>query len=143
MWGVAKGVAQPLTGTFPPPPTQATISYYQLMHMQTAPLPVHFQMLCESSKLYDPGQQYASHVRQLQRGEEPRRALRLRASRPHQRLVPHVSATLGAAARLRRVWVAGLGGGQWGAGPLTPVHRQVPSHAYTERQLQPRGRRRT
>ncbi|KAF5923324.1 hypothetical protein HPG69_004295 [Diceros bicornis minor] len=37
----------------------------------TAPLPVHFQMLCESSKLYDPGQQYASHVRQLQRGEEP------------------------------------------------------------------------
>ncbi|XP_019064721.1 rho GTPase-activating protein 45 isoform X4 [Fukomys damarensis] len=49
----------------------ATISYYQMMHMQTAPLPVHFQMLCESSKLYDPGQQYASHVRQLQRGEEP------------------------------------------------------------------------
>lgn len=50
---------------------QATISYYQMMHMQTAPLPVHFQMLCESSKLYDPGQQYASHVRQLQRDEEP------------------------------------------------------------------------
>ncbi|XP_023500082.1 rho GTPase-activating protein 45 isoform X2 [Equus caballus] len=49
----------------------ATISYYQTMHMQTAPLPVHFQMLCESSKLYDPGQQYASYVRQLQRGEEP------------------------------------------------------------------------
>ncbi|KAM8765499.1 rho GTPase-activating protein 45 isoform 3-T3 [Rhynchonycteris naso] len=49
----------------------ATISYYQMMHMQTAPLPVHFQMLCESSKLYDPGQQYASHVRQLQRDEEP------------------------------------------------------------------------
>lgn len=42
-----------------------------MMHMQTAPLPVHFQMLCESSKLYDPGQQYASHVRQLQRDEEP------------------------------------------------------------------------
>ncbi|XP_063085271.1 rho GTPase-activating protein 45 isoform X3 [Cavia porcellus] len=49
----------------------ATISYYQLMHMQTAPLPVHFQMLCESTKLYDPGRQYASHVRQLQREEEP------------------------------------------------------------------------
>ncbi|KAK2086831.1 Rho GTPase-activating protein 45 [Saguinus oedipus] len=49
----------------------ATISYYQMMHMQTAPLPVHFQMLCESSKLYDPGQQYASHVRQLQRDREP------------------------------------------------------------------------
>ncbi|NXA85053.1 HMHA1 protein, partial [Melanocharis versteri] len=39
----------------------ATISFYQLMHMQTAPLPVNFQTLCESSKLYDPGQQYASH----------------------------------------------------------------------------------
>ncbi|MGH0155398.1 UNVERIFIED_CONTAM: hypothetical protein FKN15_059162 [Acipenser sinensis] len=35
----------------------ATISYYQIMHMQTAPLPVHYQTLCESSKLYDPGQQ--------------------------------------------------------------------------------------
>ncbi|KAM9369069.1 rho GTPase-activating protein 45 [Phaethornis superciliosus] len=49
----------------------ATISFYQIMHMQTAPLPVNFQTLCESSKLYDPGQQYASHVRQLQRGDEP------------------------------------------------------------------------
>ncbi|KAM6236153.1 rho GTPase-activating protein 45 isoform 2-T2 [Porphyrio hochstetteri] len=49
----------------------ATISFYQLMHMQTAPLPVYFQTLCESSKLYDPGQQYASHVKQLQRGDEP------------------------------------------------------------------------
>ncbi|XP_014738428.1 PREDICTED: minor histocompatibility protein HA-1 [Sturnus vulgaris] len=49
----------------------ATISFYQTMHMQTAALPVNFQTLCESSKLYDPGQQYASHVRQLQRGDEP------------------------------------------------------------------------
>ncbi|XP_067415207.1 rho GTPase-activating protein 45 isoform X2 [Emydura macquarii macquarii] len=49
----------------------ATISFYQIMHIQTAPLPVHFQTLCESSKLYDPGQQYASHVKQLQRGDEP------------------------------------------------------------------------
>ncbi|KAM9330605.1 rho GTPase-activating protein 45 [Gastrophryne carolinensis] len=43
----------------------ATISYYQSMHMETAPLPVGFQTLCESSKLYDLGQQYASYVRQL------------------------------------------------------------------------------
>ncbi|OXB70892.1 UNVERIFIED_CONTAM: hypothetical protein H355_009231 [Colinus virginianus] len=49
----------------------ATIAFYQSMHTQTAPLPVHFQTLCESSKLYDPGQQYASHVKQLQRGDEP------------------------------------------------------------------------
>uniref|UniRef100_A0A8C9IP79 Rho GTPase activating protein 45 n=1 Tax=Piliocolobus tephrosceles TaxID=591936 RepID=A0A8C9IP79_9PRIM len=62
---------------------QATISYYQMMHMQTAPLPVHFQMLCESSKLYDPGQQYASHVRQLQRDQEPD---------VHYDFEPHVSA---------------------------------------------------
>ncbi|NXG50903.1 HMHA1 protein, partial [Psilopogon haemacephalus] len=38
---------------------QATISFYQIMHMQTAPLPVNFQTLCESSKLYDPGQHWA------------------------------------------------------------------------------------
>ncbi|XP_063003317.1 rho GTPase-activating protein 45 isoform X2 [Elgaria multicarinata webbii] len=49
----------------------ATISFYQIMHMQTAPLPVNFQTLCESSKLYDPGQQYASHIKGLQRGDEP------------------------------------------------------------------------
>uniref|UniRef100_A0A670XUY6 Rho GTPase activating protein 45 n=1 Tax=Pseudonaja textilis TaxID=8673 RepID=A0A670XUY6_PSETE len=49
----------------------ATISFYQIMHMQTAPLPVYFQTLCESSKLYDPGQQYASHVKRLQREDEP------------------------------------------------------------------------
>ncbi|KAM8961850.1 rho GTPase-activating protein 45 isoform 2-T2 [Pelodytes ibericus] len=48
----------------------ATISYYQSMHMQTAPLPVGFQTLCESSKLYDLGQQYASYVRQLGSGAE-------------------------------------------------------------------------
>ncbi|CAH2292985.1 minor histocompatibility HA-1 isoform X1 [Pelobates cultripes] len=48
----------------------ATISYYQSMHMQTAPLPVGFQTLCESSKLYDLGQQYASYVRQLSAGTE-------------------------------------------------------------------------
>ncbi|XP_017262799.1 rho GTPase-activating protein 45 isoform X2 [Kryptolebias marmoratus] len=48
-----------------------TISYYQLMHMQTVALPVHYQTLCESSKLYDPGQQYAAHVRDLQLPEQP------------------------------------------------------------------------
>ncbi|NXK66835.1 HMHA1 protein, partial [Sylvietta virens] len=55
---------QPTKLTSVPPHVtfQATISFYQLMHMQTAPLPVNFQTLCESSKLYDPGQQYASHT---------------------------------------------------------------------------------
>lgn len=50
---------------------QATISFYQLMHMQTVALPVHYQTLCESSKLYDPGQQYGAHVRDLQLPEQP------------------------------------------------------------------------
>ena len=57
--------------TPPPPSSQATISYYQLMHMQTVALPVNYQTLCESSKLYDLGQQYAAHVRDLQLQEQP------------------------------------------------------------------------
>ncbi|XP_030629125.1 rho GTPase-activating protein 45 [Chanos chanos] len=48
-----------------------TISYYQIMHVQTAVLPVHYQTLCESCKLYDPGQQYAAHVKNLQLNPEP------------------------------------------------------------------------
>ncbi|XP_076847404.1 rho GTPase-activating protein 45-like [Brachyhypopomus gauderio] len=51
-----------------------TISYYQILHMQTAALPVHYQTLCESCKLYDPGQQYAAHVRDLRLRPEPPRA---------------------------------------------------------------------
>ncbi|KAG9350639.1 hypothetical protein JZ751_024528, partial [Albula glossodonta] len=50
----------------------ATISYNQIMHMQTVALPVHYQTLCESSKLYDPGQQYAAHIKDLQMTEEPK-----------------------------------------------------------------------
>lgn len=104
----------------------ATISYYQMMHMQTAPLPVHFQMLCESSKLYDPGQQYASHVRQLQRDEEPD---------VHYDFEPHVPTSnwCGLAREM----------GKHGAS-LTPIttappgfcSHQVPRHACPERQLQ-------
>uniref|UniRef100_A0AAR2JQC7 Rho GTPase activating protein 45 n=1 Tax=Pygocentrus nattereri TaxID=42514 RepID=A0AAR2JQC7_PYGNA len=48
-----------------------TISYYQILHMQTAALPVHYQTLCESCKLYDPGQQYAAHVKNLRLRAEP------------------------------------------------------------------------
>ncbi|KAG5850738.1 hypothetical protein ANANG_G00085640 [Anguilla anguilla] len=50
----------------------ATISYNQIMHMQTVALPVHYQTLCESSKLYDLGQQYAAHVKDLRLPEEPK-----------------------------------------------------------------------
>lgn len=87
----------------------ATISYYQLMHMQTAPLPVHFQMLCESSKLYDPGQQYASHVRQLQRGEEPD---------VRYDFEPHVSANAWYLRWLQPHLQRGVGGGARAWGPL-------------------------
>ncbi|XP_044125362.1 rho GTPase-activating protein 45 isoform X1 [Bufo gargarizans] len=65
----------------------ATISYYQSMHMETAPLPVGFQTLCESSKLYDLGQQYASYVRQLGAGAEPE------ISYDFQPYTPQISAT--------------------------------------------------
>uniref|UniRef100_A0A8C9RKU0 Rho GTPase activating protein 45 n=1 Tax=Scleropages formosus TaxID=113540 RepID=A0A8C9RKU0_SCLFO len=50
---------------------RSTISYYQIMHVQTAVLPVHYQTLCESSKLYEPGQQYGAHVKELQMAAEP------------------------------------------------------------------------
>lgn len=53
------------------PSLQCTIYYYQIMHMQTAALPVHYQTLCESCKLYDPGQQYAAHVKNLTLSQEP------------------------------------------------------------------------
>uniref|UniRef100_A0A4W5JPW4 Rho GTPase activating protein 45 n=1 Tax=Hucho hucho TaxID=62062 RepID=A0A4W5JPW4_9TELE len=52
-----------------------TVSYYQLLHMQTAALPVHYQTLCESTKLYEPGQQYAAHARHLHTSPEDARHL--------------------------------------------------------------------
>ncbi|XP_066503710.1 rho GTPase-activating protein 45 isoform X2 [Hoplias malabaricus] len=70
----------------------ATISYYQTMHMQTVALPVHYQTLCESSKLYDPGQQYATHVKDLQMSEEPE---------VHYNFEPYSSISSQQAARLR------------------------------------------
>ncbi|TMS20377.1 Rho GTPase-activating protein 45 [Larimichthys crocea] len=50
---------------------QLELEHTKLMHMQTVALPVHYQTLCESSKLYDPGQQYAAYVRDLQLPEQP------------------------------------------------------------------------
>ncbi|XP_072516006.1 rho GTPase-activating protein 45 isoform X2 [Salminus brasiliensis] len=70
----------------------ATISYYQTMHVQTVALPVHYQTLCESSKLYDPGQQYATHVKDLQMSEEPE---------VHYNFEPYCASSSQQAARLR------------------------------------------
>ncbi|XP_046545544.1 rho GTPase-activating protein 45-like isoform X2 [Haliotis rubra] len=42
-----------------------TVEYFQLLHTVSAPLPVQFHTLCESSKTYEPGSQYAEFVRRL------------------------------------------------------------------------------
>jgi len=42
-----------------------TVSYFQQQHTLTAPCPVQFQTLCESSRLYEPGSQYMKFVRRL------------------------------------------------------------------------------
>ncbi|XP_041360418.1 rho GTPase-activating protein 45-like isoform X2 [Gigantopelta aegis] len=44
---------------------QLTVDYFQLLHTVSAPLPVQFHTLCESSKTYEPGSQYAEFVRRL------------------------------------------------------------------------------
>jgi len=42
-----------------------TVGYFQQQHTLTAPCPVQFQTLCESSRLYEPGSQYMKFVRRL------------------------------------------------------------------------------
>ncbi|KFQ45613.1 Rho GTPase-activating protein 29, partial [Nestor notabilis] len=43
----------------------ATVNLFQLQHAQVVSLPVNCQSLCESAKLYDPGQQYLEFVKSL------------------------------------------------------------------------------
>ncbi|XP_006005665.1 rho GTPase-activating protein 29 isoform X3 [Latimeria chalumnae] len=43
----------------------ATVNLFQLQHAQVVSLPVNFQSLCESAKLYEPGQQYSEFVKNL------------------------------------------------------------------------------
>ncbi|OXB81484.1 UNVERIFIED_CONTAM: hypothetical protein H355_004390 [Colinus virginianus] len=42
-----------------------TVNLFQLHHAQVVSLPVNCQSLCESAKLYDPGQQYSEFVKSL------------------------------------------------------------------------------
>ena len=42
-----------------------TVAYFQLQHTLTAPVPVQFQTLCESSRLYEPGSQFMEYVKRL------------------------------------------------------------------------------
>ncbi|NXP79296.1 RHG29 protein, partial [Ramphastos sulfuratus] len=49
----------------------ATVNLFQLQHAQVVSLPVNCQSLCESAKLYDPGQQYSDFVRSLPKEDVP------------------------------------------------------------------------
>ncbi|KAJ7395293.1 Rho GTPase-activating protein 29 [Pitangus sulphuratus] len=49
----------------------ATVNLFQLQHAQVVSLPVNCQSLCESAKLYDPGQQYAEFVKSLPKDGVP------------------------------------------------------------------------
>ncbi|XP_022245571.1 rho GTPase-activating protein 45-like isoform X2 [Limulus polyphemus] len=42
-----------------------TVSHFQLQHTISAPCPVQYQTLCESSRLYEPGRQYMEYVKRL------------------------------------------------------------------------------
>ncbi|XP_076193890.1 rho GTPase-activating protein 29 isoform X4 [Aptenodytes patagonicus] len=49
----------------------ATVNLFQLQHAQVVSLPVNCQSLCESAKLYDPGQQYSEFVKSLPKESVP------------------------------------------------------------------------
>ncbi|KAL5022399.1 hypothetical protein ScPMuIL_001554 [Solemya velum] len=42
-----------------------TVDYFHLLHTVSAPIPVQYHALCESSKLYEPGTQFGEFVRRL------------------------------------------------------------------------------
>ncbi|NWU14374.1 RHG29 protein, partial [Cephalopterus ornatus] len=49
----------------------AAVNLFQLQHAQVVSLPVNCQSLCESAKLYDPGQQYSEFVKSLPKDGVP------------------------------------------------------------------------
>lgn len=44
---------------------QVTVNWFQMQQAQVVSLPVNYQSLCESAKLYEPGQRYTEFVRSL------------------------------------------------------------------------------
>ncbi|XP_025057693.1 rho GTPase-activating protein 29 isoform X2 [Alligator sinensis] len=50
---------------------KATVNLFQLQHAQVVSLPVNCQSLCESAKMYDPGQQYLEFVKNLPKEDIP------------------------------------------------------------------------
>ena len=51
--------------------TQATVNLFQMQHAQVVSLPVNCQSLCESAKLYDPGQKFSEFVKNLPKYDVP------------------------------------------------------------------------
>ncbi|KAJ6658429.1 hypothetical protein lerEdw1_020133 [Lerista edwardsae] len=49
----------------------ATVNLFQMQHAQVVSLPVNFQSLCESAKLYDPGQKFSEFVKNLPKDDDP------------------------------------------------------------------------
>ncbi|XP_074858636.1 rho GTPase-activating protein 29 isoform X2 [Carettochelys insculpta] len=49
----------------------ATVNLFQMQHAQVVSLPVNCQSLCESAKLYDPGQRYSEFVKSLPKEDIP------------------------------------------------------------------------
>ncbi|MBN3323945.1 RHG29 protein, partial [Atractosteus spatula] len=46
-----------------------TVNWFQMQHAQVVSLPVNYQSLCESAKLYEPGQRYSEFVKSLPKDE--------------------------------------------------------------------------
>ncbi|XP_060629956.2 rho GTPase-activating protein 29 isoform X1 [Anolis sagrei] len=49
----------------------ATVNLFQMQHAQVVSLPVNCQSLCESAKLYDPGQKFSEFVKNLPKDDAP------------------------------------------------------------------------
>ncbi|KAH0618398.1 hypothetical protein JD844_017547 [Phrynosoma platyrhinos] len=49
----------------------ATVNLFQMHHAQVVSLPVNCQSLCESAKLYDPGQKFSEFVKNLPKDDAP------------------------------------------------------------------------
>ncbi|XP_072854075.2 rho GTPase-activating protein 29 isoform X1 [Pogona vitticeps] len=49
----------------------ATVNLFQMQHAQVVSLPVNCQSLCESAKLYDPGQKFSEFVKNLPKYDVP------------------------------------------------------------------------
>lgn len=47
-----------------------TVNLFQMQHLQAASLANNLQSLCDSAKLYDPGQEYSEFVKATNSAEE-------------------------------------------------------------------------